>query len=203
MNKIITISREFGSGGRELGYKLSQKLGYAYYDKEIINAIVEKCGFNKEYVESVLENKVVHIYPLSFMNSFAMPYGPMPEISVLSAQNEILKEFAKKSDCVIVGRCSDFILQEYCPLNIFVYADMPTKIARCKAKATTCESLSDKEIAKQIAAIDKNRAKYYEYITGNKWGAKENYHLCFNTSKINIDDLVEVIAANIVKNKTE
>ena len=104
---------------------------------------------------------------------------------------------AKKSNCVIVGRCSDYILKEYNPFNIFVYADMDFKIKRCKENAPQNEDLTEKQLANQILEIDKNRAKYYHFITGKKWGKVKNYDICVNTSNVSIKKLAKFLA-NIV-----
>lgn len=101
---------------------------------------------------------------------------------------------AEKSDCVIVGRCADYILKEWRPFRIFVYADMESKIRRCREKASDGEKLTDKELKQQIAKVDKRRAKYYGSYTGNTWGDKLNYDLCINTTKTVIKEIVPVVA---------
>ena len=108
--------------------------------------------------------------------------------------NLCLTEMSQKSDCVLVGRCADYILKDKNPLKIFVYADMASKIARCRLKAPENEHLSDHEMRKQIKRIDRNRAKYYEFYTGRKWGDKLNYDLCINTTNTEIKKIVPRIA---------
>ena len=195
MNKIIVIGREFGSGGRELGKRLAEMMGIAYYDKEIINNIAAKCGMAEEYVNSIIEKHIINYYPITIGCSFSMLYdfNPNPNPLIFSAQDDIIKELADYGDCVIIGRCADYILREYNPINIFVYADEAARINRCRERAPQNEHLSDAELKKQIAVINKNRRKYYEYYTGQKWGAKENYHLCINTSTRNIKELVPAV----------
>lgn len=197
MNKIITIGREFGSGGRELGRRLAEELGFEYYDKEIITAIAKKTSMSQEYVQEVLEGKPHHLYPITIGQSMfiADNFYIQQEQSIYLAQSEIIRELAQKSNCVIVGRCADFILQDLKPFRIFVYADIESRIARCMARNSDAEKhLTEKEMKKQILSIDKNRAKYYEYYTGNKWGDKNNYDLCINTTGFVIKDIASVIS---------
>jgi cytidylate kinase len=197
MNKIITIGREFGSGGRELGRRLAEELGFEYYDKEIITAIAEKTSMSQEYVQEVLEGKPHHLYPITIGQSMfiADSFYIQQEQSIYLAQSEIIRELAQKSNCVIVGRCADFILQDLKPFRIFVYADIESRIARCIARNSDAEKhLTEKEMKKQILSIDKNRAKYYDYYTGNKWGDKSNYDLCINTTGFVIKDIATVIS---------
>lgn len=197
MNKIITIGREFGSGGRELGRRLAEELGFEYYDKEIITAIAEKTSMSQEYVQEVLEGKPHHLYPITIGQSMfiADSFYIHQEQSIYLAQSEIIRDLAQKSNCVIVGRCADFILQDLKPFRIFVYADIESRIARCIARNSDAEKhLTEKEMKKQILSIDKNRAKYYDYYTGNKWGDKNNYDLCINTTGFVIKDIATVIS---------
>jgi len=195
MSNIITISREFGSGGRELGKRLAEKLHVAYYDKEIITAIAERSGLAEEYVNSVMENNINFYYPITFGRSFSYKGGFENRNKIVVAEQEIIKELGQKSDCVIVGRCADYLLREYNPLNIFVYADMESRINRCRLRIEENESVTDKEIIKQIKKIDKSRAEYNEIFKGRKWEDKGNYNLCINTSNIEIKEIVPAISS--------
>lgn len=197
MNKIITIGREFGSGGRELGRRLAEELHIEYYDKEIIAAIAEKTSMSQEYVQEVLEGKPHHLYPITVGQTMLITdnFYFHQEQSIYLAQSEIIRSLAQKSSCVIVGRCADFILQDLKPYRIFVYADMDSRVKRCISRNTDSQKhLTEKEIRKQITSIDKNRARYYDFYTGNKWGDKSNYDLCINTTDVNIKDMAAVIA---------
>jgi cytidylate kinase len=197
MNKIITIGREFGSGGREFGRRLAEELGIEYYDKEIIAAIAEKTSMSQEYVQEVLEGKPHRLYPITIAQSMFIEdnYYIQQEQSIYLAQAEIIRELAQKSSCVIVGRCADFILRDMKPYRIFVYADIDSRIRRCIERNTDSQKhYTEKEIKKQILSIDKNRAKYYDYYTGNKWGDKNNYDLCVNTTDLVIKEIVPIIA---------
>ncbi|MCQ2419383.1 MAG: cytidylate kinase-like family protein [Clostridia bacterium] len=196
MNKIITIGREFGSGGREFGRRLAEELQIEYYDKEIVTEIAKHTSLSEEYVQQVVECKPHPLYPITIGQSmvFMENYANQQIQSVYQAQCEILHELAEKSDCVIVGRCADYILRDYHPCRIFVYADLSSRIRRCMERSAENEKLTEKEMKQKILAVDKNRAKYYEYYTGGKWGDKANYDLCINTSGLNIKKAVPVIA---------
>lgn len=196
MGRIITVGREFGSGGRELGRRLAELLGIQYYDKEIITEIAANTSLSEEYVRNIVERKPTALYPITIGKSFAYvgEYSLIQQQSVYKAQNSIINDLADKSDCVIVGRCADYILRDKKPFRIFVYASMESRIQRCISRAENGENLSEKEIKKQIKEIDKNRAKYYEFYTGSEWGAKENYDLCINTTDANIKEVVAGIA---------
>ena len=186
--KIITIGREFGSGGRELGKRLAENLGFAYYDEEILSAVAQRSGMAEAYIRSVVENSVPQAYPITYgrtLGGFNASYDN--HVNILRAQEGVLRELAEKCNCVIVGRCADTLLRDLKPLNLFVYADMDSKVKRCRYKASVDENLSDKELARLIKKTERQRKKYYETITGQHGGAKENYHLCINTSGREVD----------------
>ena len=192
---IITISREFGSGGRELGKRIADILGYSYYDREIITAIAKKHDYDEKYVESVLENKFPFSMPITYGRTFSYTDATGQQaIQLLSTQYKLLREFASKGNCVIVGRSANIILEEFNPLNIFVYADMDSKMKRCRERATESENLKDFEMKRRIRQIDTGRAKHQKFLTDQKWGDKEGYHLCVNTSGLDIKAIAPVIA---------
>ncbi len=193
--KIITVSREFGSGGREIAKRLSDELGIAYYDREILTAISEKCLLDEKYVEEMLNKRLITNYPISFSHTFS--YVPMLESSItniLSQQHKIIRELAEKENCIIVGRCADVILEEYKPFKIFVYADMEAKVERCISRAGEGENLSKRETEKRIKQIDKARASYHNAISDYPWGDKRGYNLCVNTTDLDIKGIVPCIA---------
>lgn len=193
MTKIITISREFGSGGRELGKRLADKLGFAYYDREIIDAIATKSNLDKNYVESVLQKGNLQNFNFTFGKTLSLSSVLLKStVDILVAERNVIKELATKN-CVIVGRGADIILKEFNPFNIFVYADVQSKIARCKNRASENEHLSDKQLIRELAQIDKARAKHYALLSGTKWGEKENYHLCINTTDLQIPELTAIV----------
>ncbi len=194
--RIITISREFGSGGRELGKRLAETLGFDYYDREIITAIAQAQGLDENYVESALDNHGWQRVPLTYRHSFASSVVlQAPQTHLLLEQKRVIDSIGKAGkDCIIVGRNADIFLAEYNPLNIFICADMETKIRRCMERATDGENLTRKEIEQNIRRIDKNRAKTREIITDSKWGVCGTYHLTVNTNGWNIKDLVPAVA---------
>ena len=196
MNKIITIGREFGSGGRELGRRLSEALGIAYYDQEIISEIVKRTSLSKEYVQAIEEHRPVISFPIHIGRSFYPALDPVFEqnMAVYQEQAKVIEEMAAKSYCVIVGRCADYVLREQNPFRLFVYADMESKMKRCRAKGPEDEKLTDRELRQKIQGIDKKRAKYYEFYTGNKWGDKLNFDLCVNTTQTQIKEIVPALA---------
>ena len=194
-NKIITIGREFGSGGRELGRRLADHLQIAYYEKEILTEISKRTQLTEEYVHNVVEHHPYPLLPITIGHSLYPDMAFQLQQSVYTEQSNIIKEMAAASDCVIVGRCADYILHDIKPFRIFVYADMEARIARCHARAPEGEHLSDKELKQMIQKVDKGRAKYYEFYTGEKWGDKSSYDLCINTSNVVIKELVPHLAA--------
>ena len=195
MTRIITISREFCSGGRELGKRLADALGIPCYDHEIIQMIAKENGFDERYVANMSEKSIEAAYPLTIGHRFSMPPVPVMEqpIRVAVAQREILESFARKGDCVIVGRCADVILKEYHPLSIFVYANMDAKIARCQERAPEGENLTRKELERRIRQVEKGRRQFREMYSEVKWGDKEAYDLCINTSGREIKKLIPAL----------
>lgn len=195
--QVITISREFGSGGRELGKRLADELGYAYYDKEIVTALAKQSGLDEEYIEKVIEQGVPKHYPITYGRTFSSNFTFQYQHSkteLLLKQQQILKELAQKENCVIVGRGADVILDEHCPFNLFIYADMSAKVIRCHKYADGQEKLTDHELKMKIRQIDHGRKQYYELLKGGKWGSKENYHLCINTTGIEIKEMIPALS---------
>ena len=184
MRKIITIGREFGSGGRELGRRLSEHLGIAYYDQEIIAEIAKRTALSEAYVRQITENRPLTSFPIHFGGRFCALPDPLLQqsISIYSEQHRLLCELAEKSYCIIVGRCADYVLRDSHPFRIFVYADAQSKLMRCMERRTPEETLSEQDMKRKITEIDRNRARYYAFFSGQKWGARENYDLLVNTS---------------------
>ena len=196
MAKIITISREFGSGGRELGKRLADELEFDYYDKEIISAIAEKKGLDEKYVERALEFSTWKTMPLTFRHSFSGVSGvPLIDTDLLVAQTQVVEKIAALDrDCIIVGRNADVILEAENPLKIFVCANLPSKLKRCIERMDDGEQISEKELKRNIRTIDKNRKMTREIISEGKWGDRASYHLTVNTSDWEIKELTPAIA---------
>lgn len=194
--KIITISREFGSGGRELGKRLADTLGFDYYDKEIISGIAKGQGMDEGYVEEALDHYTGQRFPLTFRRSFAGA-GMMQaaQTKLLLEQKRVIEGIAGKGrDCIVVGRNADVILKEENPFNIFVCAQIEAKIQRCVERAPEGECLSEREIEQNIRRIDKNRAATREMIAGGRWGQRWTYHLTVNTTDWIIKELTPAVA---------
>ncbi len=200
MNRIITVGRQFGSGGRELGKRLADELGCPYYDKDIIREIAARTQLAESYIQQVLEHRPSYFFPITTGNtlhSTTPDYLLHQHTSVYTEQVNTIREMAEKSDCVIVGRCADHILREFRPFRLFVYADMASRLERCRKKAPEDEALSDKELKKKILRVDRNRARYYRYYTGQVWGQPANYDFCINTSWVNIKAATHALAQMI------
>lgn len=193
MNNIITISRSFGSGGREVAKRLADELNFAYFDKQLIDEIAKETGLSKSYIEEYSEGKVSLTYPIHIAQSFILPQQ-MPSDNLQIAQTNIIKRVGEKGNCIIVGRRADYILDEYNPLKVFIYStNMDERIERCYKKVPEDRVKSPKEMKKQILSIDKTRSKYYNYYTDQNWGDMKNYNLCIDTSVIDIKKAVELI----------
>ena len=192
---VITLGREFGSGGRELGRRLAEQMQIAYYDKEILSEIAKRTQLTEEYVHNVVEHHPYPLLPITIGHSLYPDMTFQIQQSVYVEQSNIIKEMAAASDCIIVGRCADYILRDIKPFRVFVYADMESRIRRCHDRAPEGEHLSDKEMKQMIQKVDKGRARYYEFYTGEKWGDKSSYDLCINTSNVVIKELVPHLAA--------
>ena len=196
--KTITISREFGSGGRELGKRLADALGIPCYDHEIIDMVAQQHGFDKNYVAHISEKDIQVFYPRTIAHRFVAPHPAKQQaVQIAVAEQAIIKQIASEEDCVIVGRCADVILHEMNPMNIFVYADTASKLARCKSREEDGAHLSEKEMLRKIRQIDKERAAYCELFTEKEWGKKESYHLCINTTNQEIKTLIPGLATYV------
>ena len=194
--RIITISREFGSGGRELGKRLADRLGFDYYDREIITAIAQEEGMDEHYVEKALEDHAWQRIPLTYGRAFSnSAIMQSAQTELLLAQKRVIDSIAKLGrDCVIVGRDADLLLADWQPFTIFVCADMEAKVRRCMERAAQGENLSRKAIEQNMRRIDKARARSREMIADSKWGQGRSYHLTVNTSSWSIKALTLAVA---------
>ena len=181
--RIITISREFGSGGRFIGAEVAKKLGIAYYDKNIINEIAKKSGLSPEYVQESAE-----LSPKKGLFAYALTgrdiTGKSVEDLVYEAQRKVILELAEKEPCVIIGRNADFILKDRNDvLNVFIHGDRLEKTQRI------CQlyNVSEKDAVKMMADTDKRRMTNYNFYTDQKWGKASNYTLCLNSSQLGYD----------------
>lgn len=194
--RIVTVSREFGSGGREVGKRLADALGVAYYDREILSAIAEDAKLDEGYVENMLESWNPAGSSFSFTFSRTFSYNPMMgnAAQLLARQHRIIRALAEKGDCVIVGRGAEAVLAGHRPFRLFVHADMEAKLARCRSRAAADEQFTDRELQRQIRQIDKSRAANHSFVSDIPWGAREGYELCLNTTHMNIKSAVPLLA---------
>ncbi len=191
---IITISRQFGSGGRELGRRLAAVLGYDYYDKEIIAEIAKNKGMDRDYVKNAVNSLRAQPVQLTARGSIAK-YTTAPQTALMLEEKKVIEEIAKQGrNCVIVGRNADIILSAFKPMNVFVCADMDSRVQRCVNHAPQGENLTARELEKKIKQIDKARIKSRRVITGKEWGRNDAYHLTVNTAGWNIEQLAVAVA---------
>ena len=187
--RIITISREFGSGGRFIGEEVAKKLGIAYYDKNVINEIAEESGLSPEYIQ---ENAELSPKKGLFAYAFAGRdiTGKSVEDMVHDAQRRVILDLTEKESCVIIGRNADYILKDRNDvLNVFIHGDMPEKIQRI----IRLYNVEEKEAVKMIADTDKRRMTNYNFYTDQKWGKASNYTLCLNSSQLGYDRCEKII----------
>ena len=196
-NIVITIARQFGSGGHEIGRRLSKRLNIPMYDKELITHAAEESGLSEEvlhYFDEKPTNSL--LYSLS-TGAYSMGAGGSVNYSmpvnqqVFQAQFDAIRSVAQKSSCVIVGRCADYVLEKYEGLvSIFVHADLGDRMER----VAEYDHITLPEAKNRIAKSDKRRASYYNFYSGKKWGVAGTYDLCINTSTVGYDNAVELIA---------
>ena len=187
--RIITISREFGSGGRFVGEEVAKKLGIAYYDKNVINEIAEKSGLSPEYIQENAE-----LSPKKGMFAYALAgrdiTGRSVEDMVHEAQRKVILELAEKASCVIIGRNADYILKDRDDvLNVFIHGNMPEKTQRI----IRLYNVDEKKAVKMMADTDKRRMTNYNFYTEHKWGKASNYTLCLNSSELGYDRCEKII----------
>lgn len=207
MKKIITVSREYGSGGRLIAKKIAEALGYDFYDKEIIDMSAQESGLSAEFIKKTEQNlSSGFLYNLLLGSSYSGTAGnPAQSISgtqvlpladqVFNAERKTILNIAEKGNCVIVGRCADYILSTWEKLdrkdllNVFIYADMDEKIKRIEELYKETESAAKKTILQ----IDKRRANHYNTFTESIWGDRKNYDIMINSSSSGIEKAVSMI----------
>ena len=186
-NRVITISREFGSGGRTIGKMVAQELGIPCYDAEIIQAIAQESGFSEGYIREAGEYTPGGVFANVFSNR---AYGPTNEDYLWTIQYQIITELARKGSCVIVGRCADYILRDTADcLKVFVHADLNFRAKRIvevygERDASPEQRLKDK---------DKRRAAYHRFYTDKKWGQSQNYHVTLDSGVLGLERCAEII----------
>ncbi len=191
MVKIITISREFGSGGRTIGKEVASQLGIPCYDKELIEKIAEETGYAKEFIETEGEH-APNTNKLSYMFLGRGMDGLANADHIWMAQEKVIKELAEKGPCVIVGRCADYILKDRkdC-MHVFIYADQEFKAERIVQKYGERSQNPEKRLAEK----DKKRKLNYKYFTEREWGKRQNYQMCLDSGYYGIEKATELIVA--------
>ena len=196
---IITISREFGSGGREIGKKLAEQLNVPFYDKELIEIAAKESGLDKELFEEE-DSRTSKGFRLLGALGYSLG-GPLSTITELSlndrlflVQSQVIEQVAKEGACVIVGRCADYVLKDYPNVvSVFVHADRKF----CLDRSMERHSMTEKEMQKYIEKTDQYRGDFYRYHTGHEWVDARNYDLCLNSGKLGFEKCVEEIKAYI------
>ncbi len=196
MNTIITIGRQFGSAGREIGEKVAEALGIKCYDKELLSRAAKESGFCEEMIQnhderptnSFLYNLVMDTYSFGYN---ASSFVDMPiSHKVFLAQFDTIKKLADEESCVIVGRCADYALAEYKnSIHLFIYGEEECKIKRIMEKYQLTEAKAKEMMVKK----DKQRQSYYNYYSSKKWGRADSYDLCINSSVLGVDGTVRLI----------
>ena len=204
MNKkiIITISREFGTGGHLIGKKLAEKLGISFYDNELIQIAAKEMGFNENYIQNN-EEKAPE-FSFSGLFSGVGTYTSSPSDRIQEQQFEMIREIADRESCVIVGRAADYILQDNPNhVSIFLFAPLEARVRRLAQDTVHYraylpeENYTTEQLIRAVKAIDKKRRKYYEFYTENQWGERDVYDLLINTERTGIDGAVALIETYI------
>ena len=194
-NTIITIARQYGSGGHDIGEKLAEELKIPFYDKELLERAAKDSGFCQEIFENYDEKPTNSFLYSLVMDTYSMghstaAFAEMPlNHKIFLAQFNAIKDIAKEGPCVIVGRCADYALADFPNVvNVYLYADMQSRIARIARR----HDVTDAKAKDLIQKTDKGRASYYNYYTNKKWGEATGYDLCLNTASLGIDGSIHM-----------
>lgn len=196
MKKLVSISRQFGSGGREIAAMLAKKLGVEFYDNDLITMAAKQSGMAEDVAKSVDEKATSSLFYTSPVSGYVWSthVGAYQDVSfhdkLFLVQSDIIKKIAETGKGVVVGRCGDYLMREYNSLKVFIHADM----AHRKARAVEKYGVPEKNAESIISKTDKKRYAYYNYYTGEKWGKSDNYHLCID-SGLGLEPAVETIYA--------
>lgn len=189
-NRIITISRQFGSGGRTIGRELASKLGILCYDQELIEKIAEESGFAKEYIAERGEYASHGGWMASAFSDRDF-YGHSNQDTLWAAQAKVIRDLAKKGSCVIIGRCADYILKDSADcLRVFIHSDMEKRAKRIVEQYGERPESPEKRLKDK----DKRRAAYYQFYTDMKWGDMRHYDITLNSGVLGIEKCVEILA---------
>ncbi len=198
--KIITISRQYGSGGREIGQKLADKLGIPFYDNALIEKAAEESGLISAFFEDTERHAGNSLLYALYRGAHADRFGTSVlsmEDNIYLAQSKVIRKVAEEGPCVIIGRCSDYILSDMLNLvKIFIHADLDFR----KERAVRIDGVDPAKAENVVLTKDKRRQNYYNFHADRKWGVAKNYHLCIDSGYCGIDCAVDVIYGYVVKN---
>ena len=187
-NRVITISREYGSGGRMVGRKLAEKLGIHCYDADLIQRIVDKSGYSADYVKEEGESAAGGVFSTFLADRTR---GLTAQDNLWNVQCQVIAELADQESCVIVGRCADYILRARADcLTVFIHADKEIRDERIAGEYGVPED----SVVRRRKEKDKRRAAYYQFYTDKKWGDARNYHICLDSGELGIDKCVDILA---------
>ncbi len=188
-NKIITITRQYGSGGREIGQKLAEKMGIEFYDNKLLDIAAGDSGIHKNHFE---ENDERRTNSFLYLLSTTYGQGGVPfDDTLFFAQLNAIQKIASEHSCVIIGRCADYALRDFNNVaNIFISAPFEDRVKR----AIEVYNIGEKHAADYVKRIDKQRTSYYNYYTDKRWGSPQNYQLCLDSSALGIDGSIDIIS---------
>lgn len=192
MKKVITISREFGSGGREIGFRLAERLRIPFYDKEIISMAAEDSNIAEEVFhahDEMIRHQEREDHEYRSVDPFSVLYEIPVQDQLFMAQSQIIRRLEQAGPCVIIGRCSDFIVED--GFHVFICGSMKKRVERMQS----LKQESARKLESRIREIDQRRRDYYQYYSGNEWGNPRNYHLSLNSSRLGIERCVDMILA--------
>ena len=196
MNTVITISRQYGSGGRLIGKLVAEKLGIPFYDREIILQAAEKSGLAAGFIEeNEQKRKSFDVFPVTSVRWGIAPHTfDSLEAKIYAAQADVIENCARQGACVIVGRCADYVLKGKAKcLNVYVHADDDDRIKRVLEEYK--EAPNAKKAQKLLRDVDRNRARHYEYYTDSLWGKANEYDICINSSTLGIEKSADMLVA--------
>ena len=187
-NRVITISRQFGCGGRTIGKMVAEKLGIPCYDQELIEMFANESGYSEEYITQI-EEESTHRNLFSRLSDRAWQSSYL-QVGLWNSQQRVIRDLADKGPCVIVGRCADYILRDHADcLRVFIHADMEKRAERIVRVYGEREDPP----MKRLTDKDKRRKAYYELYTDRNWGDAENYHICLNSGELGFDTCIKIL----------
>ncbi len=205
-NRIIAIGRQYGSGGHEIGRRVASRLGYGFYDKELLNMAAEKAGLHPDVVRQSEEhrtNSLLYSVVMGHTSPRGVAPGPMNlpiTDQVFLVQSQIIQELAKKENCVIIGRCADYVLRDNPGmLSVFIHADFDVKVERCKQYY----GIDEQEARDRIKKNDKRRANYHNFFADRPWGNIDSYHIALDTGVFGVDGCVDLIVQAVLKSQKD